>query len=256
MFNPEFAWTIAYQELLPSATGEYLKLTFYCGYSTQGERNGFVSFRLTPFGDDTEDEFSITLQELFRLKRLIDFVQRQHGDPDVRSYADGKFKIRVQMIDCGGSATHTITKRLRVLKFQFGQGNQVLNFSMDRYVTRMNVSIKRIFHVDRLMSLTPAALFDRSFAYVFMKELRSDWVECASDWMTNGSLESTVERGYDMYCVSMRRPMQKICSAFTIPLDTLRRFSKATLLTAVKSLLRLDIDTFEGDTVLCIASQA
>lgn len=292
MFKPEFAWTISYQVYVPSATGEFLNIRLYCGYSTEGSRDTFVTFRLNLFGDDREKEFFVKLPELVRLKQLFDLVLRNDGDLDTKLYRYGEFSIRAEILYSTAclSAAPTLTtakRRLltfkpknipivmlnqltapqqlsapliinttkrRLLTFRFVKEEQVLEFSMDRFVNDMAVSIERILRIELLMLYPSTVLFDRALAYVFMNQMRHDCNELHSIHMTDDSLKSVIDTGYDKYSHRMRWPMQKICSALAIPLDTLRRFSKITLFTGVRSLLEQDEDTLEGDTFLCIAT--
>lgn len=250
LFNPEYAWTIAFAESIPLANFESLKMTLYHGHTAEGVRDAFLTFWVA-LGKVRREFFSVTQQDSLRLKQLIDLARIEKEDE--QSYNDGEFSIRsqvVQQFSGRGRASLRLTRRSRLLNFTLSKEWQHMQFVMDEeFVATFSRLLGVVSLIERQMSLPSTHLFDRALAYIFMKNKQYSWRSLVSDGTTidDESLETFVGFGFDAHVIRLRRQMQKICNVYTIPLDTMRRLNKATLLTTVKSMLQQEIDTREGN---------
>ena len=255
MFNPEFAWFITHEIMsILSDTRAYLRITFFSGHTTSGERDSFVTIRLDGVGGQLEKVVFLSLHDLQRFKNLLDLAL---SVPDRDTYVDGEFGIRSEWLKHStvkGSDAPTLARKQRMLTFTITKNDKVLEFSKDDFLDVLSMKLDSVLVIDNLRSYPPALLFDRALAYVFMRQMTLHWEKLASGWsmIDDELLASTVATSYDVYAFNMRKPMQKICSAFGIPHDIMRRFSKATLVKMVKEIVHSRNDC-EGYAFISIA---
>lgn len=259
MFKPEFAWIVSFEQCFILDTRDFMKMTFYSGYSTDGSRDAFVTFRLDSYGCRTHKEVFFTLQDSLCLKQLVELALSKDEHLDLQSYTDGQFTIRTQLVSrltARGTGWPILTSKHRLLTFVFSNSEQLLEFSMDeRDSVHFKKSLARLAVIERLMSQPSTDLFDIALAYVFTNDMGFEGDELHSYFtdISDDLLESVVSSGYDVHSRSMRQAMQRVCTALFIPLSTMQRFNKATLLNAFKRLLLQDIDAIEYDTIICIS---